>query len=111
MLTSWEDMGPLGKVMSRILPRFALRTGLDLGGLARDPAVVEPEPDFRKRLAFLQALLNLQALLKGPKCQRNLIPNLFCAFDFFGSELAHGVIPNDHAAHFMTACNQGDGND
>jgi alpha-beta hydrolase superfamily lysophospholipase len=31
----------LGRVMSRILPRFALRTGMDLGGLARDPVVVE----------------------------------------------------------------------
>lgn len=29
----------LGRVMSRVLPRFALRTGMDLGGLARDPAV------------------------------------------------------------------------
>ena len=29
----------LGRVMSRILPRFALRTGLDLSGLARDPVV------------------------------------------------------------------------
>ena len=31
----------LGKVMSRVFPRFALRTGMDLSGLARDPAVVE----------------------------------------------------------------------
>ncbi len=31
----------LGSVMSRVLPRFALRTGMDLSGLARDPAVVE----------------------------------------------------------------------
>ena len=30
----------LGRVMSRVLPRLALRTGMDLGGLARDPAVV-----------------------------------------------------------------------
>jgi len=29
----------LGRVMSKILPRFALRTGMDLGGLARDPVV------------------------------------------------------------------------
>ncbi len=41
----------LGKVMSRILPRFALRTGLDLRGLARDPAVVETvlaDPHFHR---------------------------------------------------------------
>jgi alpha-beta hydrolase superfamily lysophospholipase len=31
----------LGRVMSRIAPRFALRTGMDLTGLARDPVVVE----------------------------------------------------------------------
>jgi alpha-beta hydrolase superfamily lysophospholipase len=31
----------LGRVMSRICPRFALRTGMDLSGLARDPAVRE----------------------------------------------------------------------
>ncbi|MBA3259141.1 MAG: alpha/beta hydrolase [Gemmatimonadales bacterium] len=29
----------LGRLMSRVLPRFALRTGMDLGGLARDPIV------------------------------------------------------------------------
>ena len=41
----------LGKVMSRIIPRFALRTGLDLSGLARDPAVVETvlaDPHFHR---------------------------------------------------------------
>jgi len=31
----------LGRVMSRVLPRFALRTGMDLSGLARDPTVIE----------------------------------------------------------------------
>ncbi len=31
----------LGRVFSRVLPRFAIRTGMDLSGLARDPAVVE----------------------------------------------------------------------
>lgn len=31
----------LGRVMSRIWPRFALRVGMDLSGLARDPKVVE----------------------------------------------------------------------
>jgi alpha-beta hydrolase superfamily lysophospholipase len=31
----------LGRVMSRVAPRFALRTGMDLGGLARDPVVVQ----------------------------------------------------------------------
>ena len=30
----------LGRVLSRVWPRFSLRTGLDLSGLARDPAVV-----------------------------------------------------------------------
>jgi alpha-beta hydrolase superfamily lysophospholipase len=31
----------LGRVLSRLWPRFSLRTGMDLTGLARDPAVVE----------------------------------------------------------------------
>jgi alpha-beta hydrolase superfamily lysophospholipase len=31
----------LGRVMSRIFPRFSLRVGMDLSGLARDPKVVE----------------------------------------------------------------------
>lgn len=31
----------LGRVMSRLLPRFALRTGMDLAGLARDPVVAQ----------------------------------------------------------------------
>jgi alpha-beta hydrolase superfamily lysophospholipase len=41
----------LGRVMSRILPRFALRTGMDLGGLAHDPtvvAVVLADPHFHR---------------------------------------------------------------
>jgi alpha-beta hydrolase superfamily lysophospholipase len=31
----------LGRVMSRLWPRFSVRTGMDLSGLARDPAVRE----------------------------------------------------------------------
>jgi alpha-beta hydrolase superfamily lysophospholipase len=31
----------LGRVLSRVWPRFSLRTGMDLSGLARDPVVVE----------------------------------------------------------------------
>ncbi len=31
----------LGRVLSRVWPRFSVRTGMDLSGLARDPAVVE----------------------------------------------------------------------
>lgn len=31
----------LGRVLSRVWPRFSLRTGMDLSGLARDPAVVQ----------------------------------------------------------------------
>jgi alpha-beta hydrolase superfamily lysophospholipase len=31
----------LGRVLSRVLPRFAIKTGMDLSGLARDPAVME----------------------------------------------------------------------
>lgn len=30
-----------GRIMSRLWPRFSLRTGMDLTGLARDPAVVD----------------------------------------------------------------------
>jgi alpha-beta hydrolase superfamily lysophospholipase len=31
----------LGRVLSRVWPRFSLETGMDLSGLSRDPAVVE----------------------------------------------------------------------
>jgi alpha-beta hydrolase superfamily lysophospholipase len=31
----------LGRVLSRVWPRFSIRTGLDLSGLARDPQVIE----------------------------------------------------------------------
>ncbi len=31
----------LGRVLSRVWPRFSIRTGMDLSGLARDPVVVE----------------------------------------------------------------------
>jgi len=31
----------LGRVLSRVWPRFSVRTGMDLSGLSRDPAVVE----------------------------------------------------------------------
>jgi acylglycerol lipase len=31
----------LGQVFSRVWPRFSIRTGMDLSGLARDPAVVQ----------------------------------------------------------------------
>jgi alpha-beta hydrolase superfamily lysophospholipase len=31
----------IGRVLSRFLPRFAMRVGMDLSGLARDPAIVE----------------------------------------------------------------------
>jgi alpha-beta hydrolase superfamily lysophospholipase len=42
----------LGRVLSRILPRFSLNVGMDLTGLARDPAVVEAvlaDPFFHRR--------------------------------------------------------------
>ncbi len=42
----------LGRVMSRIMPRFSLRVGMDLTGLARDPAVRETllaDPFFHRR--------------------------------------------------------------
>ena len=42
----------LGRVMSRIWPRFSLEVGMDLSGLARDPAVVEAvlaDPLFHRR--------------------------------------------------------------
>jgi acylglycerol lipase len=41
----------LGKVMSHIAPRFGMRTGMDLRGLARDPAVVDAvlaDPHFHR---------------------------------------------------------------
>jgi alpha-beta hydrolase superfamily lysophospholipase len=37
----------LGRVLSRIAPRFAIRTGMDLSGLARDPGVVKAVLDDR----------------------------------------------------------------
>ena len=42
----------LGRVMSRIAPRFSLQVGMDLTGLARDPAVIEAvlaDPYFHRR--------------------------------------------------------------
>ena len=42
----------LGRVMSRIVPRFSLQVGMDLTGLARDPAVIETvlaDPYFHRR--------------------------------------------------------------
>jgi len=42
----------LGRVLSRVWPRFSLRTGMDLGGLARDPAVIAEvlgDPHFHRR--------------------------------------------------------------
>ncbi len=42
----------LGRVMSRVWPRFSLETGMDLSGLARDPAVIEDilaDPFFHRR--------------------------------------------------------------
>jgi alpha-beta hydrolase superfamily lysophospholipase len=42
----------LGRVMSRICPRFSLKVGMDLSGLARDPAVADTilaDPLFHRR--------------------------------------------------------------
>ena len=42
----------LGRIMSRICPRFSLEVGMDLSGLARDPAVVDrvlADPLFHRR--------------------------------------------------------------
>jgi alpha-beta hydrolase superfamily lysophospholipase len=42
----------LGRVMSRVWPRFSLQVGMDLSGLARDPSVVETvlaDPLFHRR--------------------------------------------------------------
>ncbi len=42
----------LGRLMSRVLPRFSLETGMDLTGLARDPTVAEQilaDPLFHRR--------------------------------------------------------------
>lgn len=42
----------LGRILSRVLPRFSLEVGMDLSGLARDPAVVETvlgDPLFHRR--------------------------------------------------------------
>jgi alpha-beta hydrolase superfamily lysophospholipase len=42
----------LGRIMSRLFPRFSLEVGMDLSGLARDPAVVDTvltDPLFHRR--------------------------------------------------------------
>jgi alpha-beta hydrolase superfamily lysophospholipase len=42
----------LGRVLSRVWPRFSLQTGMDLTGLSRDPAVIErvlSDPLFHRR--------------------------------------------------------------
>lgn len=41
----------LGRILSRVWPRFSLRTGMDLSGLARDPAVIRmvlADPHFHR---------------------------------------------------------------
>ncbi len=41
----------LGRILSRVWPRFSVRTGMDLSGLARDPAVIETvlaDPHFHR---------------------------------------------------------------
>jgi alpha-beta hydrolase superfamily lysophospholipase len=42
----------LGRVMSKVCPRFSLEVGMDLSGLARDPAVIQTvlsDPHFHRR--------------------------------------------------------------
>jgi alpha-beta hydrolase superfamily lysophospholipase len=42
----------LGRMMSRVIPRFSLQVGMDLNGLARDPSVIEmvlSDPFFHRR--------------------------------------------------------------
>lgn len=42
----------LGRIMSRVLPRFSLNVGMDLSGLARDPSIVQEvlaDPLFHRR--------------------------------------------------------------
>jgi alpha-beta hydrolase superfamily lysophospholipase len=42
----------LGRIMSRVFPRFSLNVGMDLTGLARDPAIIEAvlaDPLFHRR--------------------------------------------------------------
>lgn len=42
----------LGRIMSRVLPRFSLNVGMDLTGLARDPSIIEAvlaDPMFHRR--------------------------------------------------------------
>jgi alpha-beta hydrolase superfamily lysophospholipase len=42
----------LGRVLSRVWPRFSVRTGMDLSGLSRDPALIEEvlrDPLFHRR--------------------------------------------------------------
>jgi alpha-beta hydrolase superfamily lysophospholipase len=42
----------LGRIMSRVCPRFSLNVGMDLSGLARDPAIIEAvlaDPLFHRR--------------------------------------------------------------
>jgi alpha-beta hydrolase superfamily lysophospholipase len=64
----------LGRVLSRVWPRFSLRTGMDLSGLARDPAVVQTilaDPLFHRvgtaRLSteVVKAIARVQAAAPG----------------------------------------------
>ena len=64
----------LGRVLSRVWPRFSLRTGMDLSGLARDPAVAETllaDPLFHRvgtaRLSteVMSAIARVQAAAPG----------------------------------------------
>lgn len=65
----------LARLLSRVWPRFSLETGMDLGGLARDPAVAEAvlaDPLFHRRGTARLATELAAAIARVQRCAAEL---------------------------------------
>ncbi len=65
----------LGRVMSRVWPRFSLEVGMDLSGLARDPTVIETalsDPLFHRRGTARLSTEVTAAISRVQACSRDL---------------------------------------
>jgi alpha-beta hydrolase superfamily lysophospholipase len=94
----------LGRMASRVLPRFSLETGMDLSGLARDPAVTErvlSDPLFHRRgTARLSTELTAAIARVQAAAARYPVPVL----------VLHGgadrMVPPDGSRRFVVAAHQ-----
>lgn len=97
----------LGRVMSRIWPRFSLQVGMDLSGLARDPAVVNTllaDPLFHRRgTARLSTEVTAAIRRVQDRAETLSVPLLV----LHGS--ADRMVPPDGSRHFISRVEQTDG--